>query len=135
MTRNMSDRTDATKNDSAAAALGGLPNLSPNELRVAQGNTEWAGGLVEFYLPGMTHRMEDQGVVLQVVSKETVRIISVVDHIGSLTSAAMVKASFEEAGIDVETDPYMVLIPYDKLVEGNADEAAEGNDPLGMEVA
>ena len=135
MTRNMTDRTDATKNDSAAAALGGLPNLSPNELRLAQENAEWADGLVEFYLPGMTHRMEDQGVVLQVVSKETVRIISVVDHIGSLTSAAMVKASFEEAGIDVETDPYMVLIPYDKLVEGNVNEVAEGNDPLGIEVA
>ena len=135
MTTNMNDRTDAMKNESAAESLGGLPSLSPNELRLAHEQVEWATGMVEFYLPGMTHRMEEQGVVLQMVSEDTVRLISVIDHIGALTTAAMTKASFEEAGITFEVDPYMVLIPYDRLVGRNEERPTEDDDPLGMEVA
>jgi hypothetical protein len=117
-----------------------LPGLSANDLKVAREQSEWAEGMTDFYPPGMTHDMPEQGLVLQVVSEDTVRFISVVDHIASLTNAALVKASFEEAGITVEMDPFTVLIPYGRLMEGygedeRGDEFVAGPDPLGMEVA
>lgn len=138
MTSSMTDRDDTTTTAGRGMA-DRLPGLSSNDLRVAKEQSEWAGGMVDFYLPGMMHPMEEQGLVLQVVSEDTVRFISVVDHIGSLTAAAMVKASFEEAGISVEMDPFTVLVPYDRLMEKveavDEDEFIAGNDPLGMEVA
>jgi hypothetical protein len=138
MTSNMTARNDATTTAGGDMAER-LPSLSPNELRIAKEKAEWAEGMLDFYLPGMTHEMDEQGLLLQVVSGDTVRFISVVDHIGSLTAAAMVKASFEEAGVAVEMDPFTVLIPYERLMEQTEsladDEFVAGNDPLGMEVA
>jgi hypothetical protein len=138
MTSNMTARNDATTTAGGDMAER-LPSLSANELRIAKEKAEWAEGMLDFYLPGMTHEMDEQGLLLQVVSGDTVRFISVVDHIGSLTAAAMVKASFEEAGVAVEMDPFTVLIPYERLMEQAEsladDEFVAGNDPLGMEVA
>ena len=138
MTSSMTDRDDTTTTAGRGMA-DRLPGLSPNDLRTAKEKAEWAEGMVDFYPPGMTHQMEEAGLVLQVVSEDIVRFISVIDHIGSLTAAAMVKASFEEAGISVEMDPFTVLVPYDRLMEmveeSDEDEFVAGNDPLGMEVA
>ncbi|MCH1511650.1 MAG: hypothetical protein L7S54_03585, partial [Candidatus Thalassarchaeaceae archaeon] len=73
---------------------------------------------------------EQSGVFIQRVTEETVRCVAVVDHSFCYSSLAWMRASFEAAGIEVQVDPYTVVIPY--VPE---DEEPEPQVTMGVEVA
>jgi len=108
-----------------------LPELNEEDANnaVSHQQLSWAHGFMENYNDGVTHFMKDVGVNLQKVTADTVRCVAVVDHPYCLSSLAMVALAFERAGIELQVDPYTVVIPYEPREEGATKEAA------GVEVA
>jgi hypothetical protein len=111
-----------------------LPDLDDEDKATALSSTHWAGGMVEALPVGTIHQMEGVGVDLQVISKEVVRCLAVVDHPYCYLCLAMMTISFDSAGIDLEVDPYTVVRPFvpKEEAEGPLEEEVEA---IGIEVA
>ena len=108
-----------------------LPELNEEDANnaVSHQQLSWAHGFMKNYNDGVTHFMKDVGVQLQKVTEDTVRCVAVVDHPYCLSSLAMVVLAFERAGVELQVDPYTVVIPYEPREEEDTEEAA------GVEVA
>ena len=74
---------------------------------------EWAEGMLNHYDVGELHEMPDFGIILQIVSEDTARCISVYDHGYPLLMLRMLMATFEHAGLTLEVEPHTVLRPYE----------------------
>mgnify|MGYP006094040515 CR=1 FL=1 len=82
---------------------------------------------------GDCSRIGTLGIDLQVVSKQIVRCIAVVDHPYCWETLALLLVTFEEAGINLEIDPYTVVRPY--VPDSKADTPPEQEvGVVGMEV-
>ena len=111
-----------------------LPALDEEDKATALSSTNWAGGMVEALPVGTIHQMEGVGVDLQVISKEVVRCLAVVDHPYCYLCLAMMTISFDSAGIDLEVDPYTVVRPFVPKEEAE-DLLEEESVVVGIEVA
>ena len=91
-----------------------LPNLD-EETTQEMGDHEhrqWAHGWMAGHYDGQSHFFDQSGVTIQRVPEDTVRCTAIVDHPYCYSSLAWMRASFEAAGIEVQVDPYTVVIPH-----------------------
>ena len=89
-----------------------LPELSEEEVVNAEGQKQWAIGMLEFYPIGAIHDMPEWGITLQIVSSGIVRCISVVDHEWCLFRLKQIITTFKAADLEFELDPFTILRPY-----------------------
>ena len=108
-----------------------LPELNEEDANnaVSHQQLSWAHGFMDNHKDGQMHYIKDYGVHLQKVTEEEARCVAVVDHPYCLSSLAMVALAFERAGVELQVDPYTVVIPYEPREEADTEEVA------GVEVA
>jgi hypothetical protein len=106
-----------------------LPPLDEEENALGSNhhNRQFAHGFMGDQRDGEAHFFDKIGVNIQRVNKDKVRCVSVVDHPYCYRSLAFMRVTFEAAGIEVQLDPYTVVIPYEEPVE-------EEPVAVGMEV-
>ena len=125
-----------TKEDTRtnASVADRLPAPDEQGVEAALTSVDWAAGMVEALPQGTIHHMNDCGIDLQVVSKQAVRCIAVVDHPYCWETLSWLEITFEGAGIELELDPYTVVRPYvpDSKAETPSEQETEA---VGMEVA
>ena len=133
MTGNSTLNTEATTTNASVADR--LPPLDEEltELALTERNVEWAAGMVEALPEGGIHQMTKFGLALQIVSRQKVRCITVIDHPVCWDYLAMMVLSFERAGIDLQLDPYTVIRPFDPVSEEETPPKQEVG-AVGMEV-
>ena len=121
-----------TEQDTEDAVNHRLPNLDEETVQEMgdHEHRQWAHGWMAGHLDGQGYFFEQSGVFIQRVTEETVRCVAVVDHSFCYSSLAWMRASFDAAGIEVQVDPYTVVIPY--VPE---DEEPEPQVTMGVEVA
>ena len=112
-----------------------MPSLSEGDIAWAgeHTNRQWAHGMMAGLIGGQVHWFGSDGIMMQKVDDGTVRILSMIDHEWCFRQVAYMRATFEAVSVEVELDPYTVLMPY---VEPTEEEQGEqpGDSP-GMEVA
>jgi hypothetical protein len=114
-----------------ADRLPGLDEVDANNA-VSHQQLSWAHGFMDNHKDGQMHHIKDCGVHLQRITEEAVRCVAIVNHPYCFTTLAMVVLAFERAGVEIQIDPYTVVIPYDPREEEPTEET--GATP-GMEVA
>ncbi len=127
----MENKCEEDKNETTMNVADRLPELDEVDANnaVSHQQLSWAHGFMDDHKDGQMHYIKDCGVHLQKVTEEEARCISVVDHPYCFSSLAMVVLAFERAGIELQVDPYTVVIPYEPREEGDIEEDA------GVEVA
>jgi hypothetical protein len=78
------------------------------------------------HVDGECNWFPNHGVNIQRVNEDTVRCVSVTDHSFCFDSLANMRVTFESAGIEVQLDPYTVVIPYEEPPEEEPHEEAAG---------
>ena len=96
-----------------------LPELDEGDAinAVSHQQLSWAHGFMDNHKDGQTYFLKDCGVHLQRVNETESRCVAIVDHSYCYASLAMMALSFEKAGIDLQVDPYTVVIPYEPRSE------------------
>lgn len=112
-----------------------IPSLSDEDLEWVREHErlQWAHGWMSALVDGQAHSFTSDGILIQKVDNSTMRIISVTDHEWCLRGVAFMRATFEAVDVEVQLDPYTVIVPYS---EPDETEQAQHNDQtIGMEVA
>jgi hypothetical protein len=109
-----------------------LPELDEAEIELALShkNQSWAHGFMLSKLNGGAEFLGGVGINLQKVSDDVVRCVAVVSDDYCFWSLMMMKKTFEAASVELELDPYTVVIPYTP-----ADDEDEADENSGVEVA
>ena len=96
-----------------------LPELDEEGVGIALSHQQlaWCHGFMDNHKDGQMFYMEWCGVHLQRVNETESRCVAIVDHSYCYASLAMMALSFEKAGIDLQVDPYTVVIPYEPRSE------------------
>ena len=94
---------------------------------------QWAHGWMAGLVDGQVHWFGSDGIMMQKVDDTTIRIISVTDHEWCFRGVAFMMATFEAVDVEVQLDPYTVLMPYVEPAE--AEQAELPSEPSGVEVA
>ena len=108
-----------------------LPELDEEEVSMALSHQQlaWCHGFMDNHKDGQMFYLESCGVHLQRVNETESRCVALVDHPYCYATLAMMALSFEKAGIDLQVDPYAVVIPYEPRGEEEVPHEA------GVEVA
>ena len=93
---------------------------------------QWAHWVMSGNIDGQAVYMGDEGLNIQRVDDGTVRVLSVTDHEWSLRWLSVLRETFEACNIEVQIDPYTVLMPY---IEEQPTERTIQGVVTGMEVA
>ena len=123
------EKEDVTMNELVACRL---PELDEEHASMALSHSSlaWCHGFMENHKDGQMFYMESCGLHLQRVNETASRCVAVVDHSYCYSTLAMITLSFEKAGIDLQVDPYTVVIPY----EPSGEEEAPHPHEAGVEV-
>ena len=92
-----------------------LPELDEEEVSMALSHQQlaWCHGFMDNHKDGQMFYLESCGVHLQRVNETESRCVALVDHPYCYATLAMMTLSFEKAGIDLQVDPYTVVIPHE----------------------
>ena len=125
--------TTQIEQDTEDAVNHRLPNLDDETVQEMgdHEHRQWAHGWMAGHHDGQSYFFDKSGVYIQRVTEETVRCTAIVDHPFCYSSLAWMRASFEAAGIEVQVDPYTVVIPYTP----KDDDDPEPPATIGVEVA
>jgi hypothetical protein len=112
-----------------------MPELSEDDHSWAMEHErrEWAHGWMARLIDGQVHYFGENGICLQRVNENSIRVLSVVDHDWCFHSLSSMRATFEASSIEVQIDPYAILMPYTETKEDEQIEQLEA--PAGVEVA
>ena len=112
-----------------------MPSLSEEDIAWAgeHMNRQWAHGMMAGLIGGQVHWFGSDGIMMQKVDDGTVRILSMIDHEWCFRQVAYMRATFEAVSVEVELDPYTVLMPYVEPAE--AEQVDAPGEPSGVEVA
>ncbi len=112
-----------------------MPSLDEDDLAWVRDHErrQWAHGWMAGLVNGQAHWFGSDGIMMQKVDDTTIRIISVTDHWWSLRGVAFMRATFEAVDVEVQLDPYTVLMPY--VAPAEAEQVVAPAEPLGVEVA
>jgi hypothetical protein len=105
-----------------------LPELTGEWLEMAQSNLDWARSYAKVELGRVYH--EEFGISLQLVTKDTVRCLSVGDHPHCYTILSGMLHSFELADMELQLDPFTI----ERSPSPKPTESLQSSIP-GMEVA
>ena len=116
-----------------------LTHPSDDCLIAARGHESlsWTHGWMSNHHDGQLKWFTDMGLMLQKVNSHTVRCVAVTDHKVCYGFLSMMRANFLAASIDVQIDPYTVVIPYNEPPEQEAQEDPPQEAPIdviGVEV-
>ena len=134
----MSTKT-TTENDEKTTVADRLPELSEDDIAVAQTNVAWAATYGNAEQGRVYH--EDLGISLQVVANRVMRCLSVGDHPYCYQVLACMAHSFELAGVDFQLDPYTIPRPAPpeeeegRFFDPRKSAAELASQALGMDVA
>ena len=111
-----------------------LPDLDEEGVGMALSHQQlaWCHGFMDNHKDGQMFYSESCGVHLQRVNETESRCVAIVDHSYCYAALAMMALSFEKAGIDLQVDPYTVVMPYEPRSEEEEEEAPH---ETGVEVA
>ena len=111
-----------------------LPELDEEHASMALSHQQlsWCHGFMDNHKDGQMFYLEWCGIHLQRVNEAASRCVAVVDHPYCYSSLAMMALSFEKAGIDLQVDPYTVVIPYEPRDEEEVAEIDVSNDDVGV---
>ena len=92
-----------------------LPTLNEKSVTYAlsNGNMSYLLDHIQGCLDGQYWRAENTGITLQRVNEKTLRIITIVDHNTPYRVLAMMKMTCNKIGINLQIDPYAVVMPYE----------------------
>ena len=92
-----------------------LPELDEEEVSMALSHQQlaWCHGFMNNHKDGQMFYLESCGVHLQRVNETESRCVALVDHPYCYATLAMMTLSFEKAGIDLQVDPYTVVITHE----------------------
>jgi|TARA_B110000263_G_scaffold248637_1_gene264000 hypothetical protein len=126
------ERDEETKNETATIA-DKLPELNGASMDKAHSHRgkQWCHGFMGRNGDGKTEWDSSAGVMLQRVSVNKVRCISVYDDEYCLTSLQEMRVSFEACGITLQIDPYAVMMEFVK----ERDYGTRTDQGSGLEVA
>ena len=112
-----------------------IPSLSDEDLEWVREHErlQWAHGWMSALADGEAHSFSSDGILIQKVDNSTMRIISVTDHEWCFRGVAYMRATFEAVSVEVQLDPYTVLMPYDETSE--AEQVKLSGESPGVEVA
>ena len=129
--------TPTEKNPGQTTIADMLPELPDEAIHDAlqDDHVEWAQGMLEHYEPGAIHDMPDYGITLQIISSDTARCIGVFDHGYCMLMLQMVITTFENAGLNLEVDPWAVLRPYEAPEEAAESSVEAPQNSTGQEFA
>ena len=124
------------KNECQVTSL--LPVLSEEDRMNAESSdaVAWGERCMETGL-GAVWNMAEYGIALQVASKESLRLLTVVNHPYCLWSSAMVAATLRHLGLNLIVDGSTVLADYDDgvpPVTGLPPRGGSGGGEPGVEV-
>ena len=107
-----------------------LPKLDEDQMLWAQGTTQrsWAYGKLSAGV-GYVWTMPDYGLALQVVSEDTMRLLTVTDHEWSISTVAYIMATLDCLGLKMDLSQAIVA-PY---VENESNATGPGDDALVTE--
>ena len=112
-----------------------LPSLSEEDLEWVREHErrQWAHGWMASLIKGQVKWFGSDGILIQKVDDDTIRILSATDHEWCYRGVAYMRAAFEAVSVEVQLDPYTVLMPYS---EPDETERVEQNaQSPGVEVA
>ena len=91
-----------------------LPSLSEEDLSWAREHErrQWAHGWMASLIKGQVNWFGSDGILIQKVDDDTIRILSATDHEWCFRGVAYMRAAFEAVSVEVQLDPYTVLMPY-----------------------
>lgn len=112
-----------------------LPTLTEEDLSWVREHErrEWAHGWMAGLIKGQVHWFGSDGILLQKVDDSTIRIVSVTDHEWCFRGVAFMRATFEAVSVEVQLDPYTVLMPYSE--EDESERVEQKEQSPGVEVA
>ena len=118
----------------ARGVEGPLPELSRFERHWA-GNPNQKSWAFKNMSAGVGHvwHMDDIGLVLQVASEDTIRLLTVVDHDYCMKMVSFVKATLESLDLNLDLSQ-AIKRPYTGGGESKSDGPAKGQDLHGVEV-
>ena len=127
-----------TENDEKTTVADRLPELSEDDIAVAQTNVAWAATYGNAEQGRVYH--EDLGISLQPVTNGVVRCLSVGDHPHCYQVLAGMVYAFGLADVKLQLDPYTIPRPAppeeEEVVYDPRKSAAElASQALGMDVA
>ena len=110
-----------------------LPTLNENSVTYAlsNGNMSYLLDHIQQCLDGQYWCAENTGITLQRVNEKTLRVITLYDHKTPYRVLAMMKMTCNKIGINLQIDPYAVVMPY----EPEEDVSAPPVEEPGPEVA
>ena len=96
-----------------------LPELDEEHASMALSHQQlsWCHGFMDNHKDGEMFYLAEHGIHLQRVNGTASRCVAVVDHPYCYSTLAIMALSFEKAGIDLQVDPYTVVIPYEPRSE------------------
>ena len=127
------DENEMRRNENVACRL---PELDEEGVSMALSHQQlaWCHGFMDNHKDGQMFYIESCGVHLQRVNETESRCVAIVDHSYCYAALAMMALSFEKAGIDLQVDPYTVVMPYEPRDEKEVDEEEDPHE-TGVEVA
>ena len=112
-----------------------MPTLSEEDLAWVgeHERRQWAHGWMAGLVDGQVHWFGSDGILMQKVDESTIRILSMMDHEWCFRGVAYMRATFEAVSVEVQLDPYTVLMPYEETSE--AEQVKLSGESPGVEVA
>ena len=123
---------DDTTTNAMPTVADRLPPLNEEEIRWAQSPPQksWAYNNLSAGL-GYVWHMPEVGIVMQVTSDDTMRLLTLVDHEHCIHTVACIKATLDSLGLNLDLSQ-VVLRPY---VEKDEEEARANDHVLEAETA
>ena len=92
-----------------------LPTLNEKLVTYAlsNGNMSYLLDHIQRCLDGQYWCAENTGITLQRVNEKTLRVITLYDHETPYRVLAMMKMTCNKIGINLQIDPYAVVMPYE----------------------
>tara|TARA_B100000029_G_scaffold135270_2_gene129678 strand:+ start:2528 stop:2923 length:396 start_codon:yes stop_codon:yes gene_type:complete len=117
----MQRNTEECEIEKTTTVVERIPDLNDADAEnaVSHHQLSWTHGFMNSHKDGQTTYLESCGVHLQKVTESVARCVAVVDHPYCFGTLGMMMLSFERAGIEIQVDPYTVVIPYDDEPEEN----------------
>jgi len=111
----MEKKYEENEDEITMNVTGRLPELDEEHASMALSHQQlsWCHGFMDNHKDGQMFFVESCGIHLQRVNETASRCVAVVDHPYCYSTLAMMTLSFEKAGIDLQVDPYTVVIPYE----------------------
>ena len=126
----MSMNEEEKENEETMNVTSRLPELGEENAIIALSHQQlsWCHSFMDNHKDGQMFDVNSCGIHLQRINETTSRCVAVVDHPYCYSSLAMMALSFEKAGVDLQVDPYTVVIPYEPRDEEEVAETDVSND-------